>query len=176
MRWLPFAILALGCVTLQTTVAPELRVGGISPDWILVAVVFFAMHGRGVDSIQAAWVLGLLADFQSAERFGLLSLTYALAAGSVCLARDMLFRYHPLAHFFVTFMAGLIVHGLLWGYYLLVVGMGGGSVSGAFWGVVLTAAYSALWAPPFHALLLRFAPSFGFSAGRYTHAGLARAV
>ena len=171
MRWLAFVIVGVVGVVLQTTLSPRLAVAGVRPDWVLVLAVFFALHVRGRDAIAAAWLLGLGADFQSIERFGLLSLVYALVAVGVYLVRDYLFRRHLLTHFFLTFVAGLAVQFLLLAYYALFLDDGGG------WGVgrmVLVALYSALWAPPIHMLLLRMSSWLGLETPKYTHAGLAR--
>jgi rod shape-determining protein MreD len=155
---------------LHTTVAPRLAIAGAWPDWILVTVVFFAMHGRGLDVLIAAWILGLLADIQSAERLGLLSLAYTLGGMLAYGVREHVFRSHPLAHFAVTLAAGLVVQAVLGTYYLVAPDQGGGH---GFTGL-LVALYSALFAPLAHGVLLKIGPSLGLSAPRYTHAGLAR--
>lgn len=174
MRWLTFALIGIVTVTLHTTLGPSLAVGSIRPDWILVAVVFFAMHVRSPDAVAAGWMLGLLADLQSAERFGLLSLVYGLTAGGVYLAREALFRAHPLSHAAMTFAAGCFVQGALWMYYVAVLGFGRASWSSPAATGLLVALYSALWAPIIHAGLLKFSPWLGLTSPRYSHAGLAR--
>ena len=174
MRWLAFAALAIVCVTLHTTVAPRLAVAGARPDWILVAVVFFAMHVRSLDAVVAGWTLGLLADFQTAERFGLLSLVYGLTALLVYFGREHMFRSNPFAHFAMTLVAGLIVQFMLWTYYAVGVGAGGASWFGQLFTVGWAALYTALWAPPVHACLLKLSPWLGLAVPRYSHAGLAR--
>jgi len=172
MQWLAFIIIAVLGVLLQTTVSPRVAVFGVRPDWVLVLVVFFALHVRGREAIAAAWMLGLLADFQSIERFGLLSLVYALAAGSVYLIRDYLFRRHPLTHLVLTFVAGVAVQLLVLGYYAFLVNEG--RVAGAdLWLAVLVSLYSALWAPPTHWVLLKMSSWLGLEVPKYTHAGLA---
>ncbi len=174
MRWLPFAIIAILTVTLHTTVGPRLALYGVRPDWILVVVVFFALHVRSIDTVPAGWVLGLLADLQSAERFGLMSIAYGLAALIVHLLREHVFRMHPLAHFAVTLAAGVIVQGVFALYCGLITGVGGGSLSAQLGSGMLIALYSALWAPLVHAVLLAAAPWLGVDTPRFTHARLSR--
>ena len=120
MQWLAFLITAILTVTVQTTLAPALTVGGVRPDFILIAVIFFALHGRGLDAVIAGWALGFAADLQSVQRFGLMALCYALVAYGVYAIRPYLFRRHPLAHFLVTFVSGLLVYGLLLLWTLIV--------------------------------------------------------
>ena len=161
MRWMAFAAVAVTCVTLQTTVAPHMAVGGVRPDWIVVIAVFFAMHARTLDVVIAGWFIGLLADFQTAERFGVLSIAYALAALVAYATRENVFRTHPLSHFAITFASAIVVQASLLLYYLLCGGFGGGSVSGHLVTAGLIAVYSAVWAPPLHALLLKMSPLVG---------------
>ncbi|NOX58308.1 MAG: rod shape-determining protein MreD [Planctomycetes bacterium] len=174
MRWSSFAIIAVATLTAHTTLAPRLAVGGVWPDVILIVVVFFAMHARKWDAVIAAWSLGLLADLASLERFGLLSLTYALVAISVQSSRDWMFRSHPLTHAAVTFVSALVVHVVFWVY----AGFSSGSVVGQPWASVGVpvgiALYTAICAPPVHAVLLRFLRWFGLDAPRYSHARLRR--
>jgi rod shape-determining protein MreD len=174
MKWVPFAILALAAVILHTTVAPRLAFAGVRPDWILIAVVFFAIHARNVDVVIAGWVLGLLADMQTVERFGLLSLTYAAAAAITYGTREHVFRFHPLAHFAVTLAVGAFVQAVLLGYDVFA-----GGAADVIWtqrlvSGGLVAAYTALWAPPMYAALFRLAPWLGLEIPRYSHVGLSR--
>jgi rod shape-determining protein MreD len=174
MRWFGFALVAVTAVTLQTTVAPRLVIGGAFPDWILVVVVFFAMHVRSMDVVLAGWVLGLLADFQTAERFGIMSLSCGLVALLVYYTRDHVFRAHPLAHFAMTAVGETIVQLVLLTYFLIAGGQGAlsvGSHMATALGVVL---YTALFAPPLHAFLLRYGQPLGLNLPRYTHRGTLR--
>jgi len=175
MRWLAFAVAIVVSVVLQTTVAPHLAIGRIRPDFLLVLAVFVAMHVRGTDVIAVACVLGMFADVQSLERFGLMAVAYSAAAGAVYVMRAHVFRSHPLAHVAVTFAAGVIVQWLMLLYAIVLTGVGGGSWAGQFFGGLLIALYSALWAPPAHALLLRVAPWTGVDVPRYADLGYARA-
>ncbi len=175
MKWLALTIAIVGCVVLHTTLGPRLAIGRVRPDLLVVLVVFIAMHVRGVDVIAWACMLGMLADLQSIERFGILALSYSAAAALVYALRSHVFRSHPLAHFAMTFCAGCIVQVLLLLYYVLVVGVGGGSWSSQLLLGVGIAMYSAALAPAVHALLLRAAPWVGVDVPRYTATGMARA-
>jgi rod shape-determining protein MreD len=176
MKWPVFIAMAVLCVVLQTTIAPRLAVGRIRPDWILVLVVFFAMHVRGQDVLATGCLLGLLADLQSIERFGVLALAYTAAAGVVYYLRDHVFRAHPLAHLAVTFGAGYVVQLILLLAAWLFTGVGGGAWSSQVFGGLLIAMYSALWAPLIHAVLLRLSPWVGIDVPRYSHSRMPRLI
>lgn len=174
MRWISFAIVAVICLTLHTTLAQRLAIWGAWPDAILVMVVFFGMHAKRWDAVIAGWTLGIMGDLASMERFGLLSLTYALVALAVQSSRDWMFRYHPLTHFSVTFVAGLVTQCVFWLYTALTTDSAvGQSWSGAA-GPFGIAFYSGLCALPVHAVLLRMSHGLGLDAPRYTHARLRR--
>lgn len=174
MKWLALAVGTVACVVLHTTVGPRLAIGQVRPDLLVVFVVFIAMHVRGVDVIAAACAVGMVADLQSIERFGVLALAYAAAAGVVYALRNHVFRSHPLAHFAMTFGAECVIQLLLLVYYGLVGGVGGETWGAQVLGGLLIALYSAALAPPVHALLLRMAPWVGVDVPRYAQAGMGR--
>jgi len=170
MKWPSFAVLAAICIVLQTTIAPCFALGRVRPDWILVLAVFFAMHVRGLDVVLAGFVLGLLADMQSIERFGILGISYGCAAALVYLARDQIFRSHPLAQFAVTAVAGFVMQFFVLIFTMIFEGVGGGSWGAQIGGGMLIALYTAMWAPPAHALLLRVAAWTGIDVPRHAYA------
>lgn len=161
MRWLGFAICAGMGLTLQTTVAWRLQIGPARPDWMLVLMVFFALHARSEEGLIAGCVLGLLSDLMSIERVGLLAMLYGLSALVLFLVRDYFFIDHPLTHFFLTWVAALGV-GLACCFYRSVFGPAGSS-GWAFstFEVMLGAAYTGLWAIPAHRVLGYFPKLLG---------------
>ena len=173
MRWLTIAVTAMIVVTVQTTLAPRLAIDGAWPDLVLIIAVFLGLHVRNLDGVAAAFVLGLLADLQSCERLGMLALIYGLIAWGVYLCSDWFFRRHVLTHVAMTFVAGVLAHGTLMLYYTAVAGTAG-SHGGRL--VLMIALYSAVCAPPIHALGLRLAPWLGLDTPRYTHARFSRSV
>jgi len=58
MRWLSFLLLGVVLLTLQSAVAPRIELLGARPDWLLVVVVFFAMHAPPRDAVIGAWIIG----------------------------------------------------------------------------------------------------------------------
>ncbi|MCB9850669.1 MAG: rod shape-determining protein MreD [Phycisphaerales bacterium] len=168
MKWPTFVVFAIICVVLQTTVAPHLAVGRVRPDWLLVLAAFFAMHVRGLDVILAGCILGLIADLETIEGFGLLAIAYAAATGLVYAVRAHVFRSHPLAHLAVTFVAGLVVQFIMLLHTMIFTGVGGGTYGAQIFGGIMIALYTALWAPPIHAALLWLSPHVGIDVPRYT--------
>ncbi len=160
MRWLTFGVLAILVVSLQVTIAPRLTWFGARPDWVLVLVVFYALHAPTDRAILAGWLAGALADVMSIERFGLLSISYGLAALAVCAVREALFTRHPLTHLSVTLVAGLLVQGI-WTAFRLATGTG----SAPFWPLLWGWVYTALWAVPMHWALLKTPRLLGLRAG-----------
>jgi rod shape-determining protein MreD len=166
MRWLVFAVLAIVGVTLQTTLAPQFAVGGIWPDWLLVIAIYFALYTPSWDALVAAWALGALADMQTVERFGVLSLGYLAGAALVYMVREAVFRAHPLTQFVLTAMAAIVVHGCICAYYAATGGWGDVSTWSTFARAGLIALYTAVWAPLIHGALLRLGPAVGLAAPR----------
>ena len=58
MRWLTFITLVVLVVSLQSTVAGRLTCLGAAPDWVLVLVVFYALHARAAQAMAAGWLAG----------------------------------------------------------------------------------------------------------------------
>ena len=80
MRWLTFGILGVVFIVMQSTLAPRMEILGARPDFLLVLVVFFGMHGKLPDVAVGAWLLGFVADLMSIERLGLMAFSYMLTA------------------------------------------------------------------------------------------------
>lgn len=174
MRWLTFLILAAVTLTLQSTLGVRLALFGARPDWILVVVVFFALHAPHRDAVLGATLIGFGADLMTLEPLGLLALSYGLVAMLVVSVREYLFRNESVTRFLLTLIVGLLLR-LLWTIYHRAFYDPVASVFGELAIDVLVAAiYTAAWAPPAHALLTRMSRTFGLSRPRYSFAGLHR--
>lgn len=174
MRWVTFLVLAAFVLTLQSVVAPRLELLGARPDWVLVVVVFFALRAARPEAMLGAWVLGACADLMTVERFGLLALSYGLAAVGVVSVREYVFRRRPLTQFVLTLLACLLLR-LAWLLYCRMLYDPAGSLLVDMAVDVVTASvYTAAWAPIWHAVLGRMPRTFGLPRPRYTFAGLRR--
>jgi len=174
MRWLSFSILVIIVLTLQSALAPRIELFGARPDLILVVTVFFAMHAGRREAVLCAWLLGVLADLMTIERFGLLALSYALIAMIVASVRDFLFRYNAFSQFVVTAAASLLI-GIGWFFYRHVVFDPGTALLGDLVvTVLLTPIYTGMAALPIHGVMLVVLRWFGLNVPRYTFSGLHR--
>lgn len=172
MRTATYFVLAVLLLTLQSMIAPRLALGGVRPNWLLVAVVFLGLYARPRDAVIGAWVLGFCADLMTVERPGLISLSYLLAAATVIWLREYLFRYWAVTQFALTLVIAIAVESA-WLFYRRTAYPPVRSLSSDwFVGVLLTSFYTAAWAPIFHALLLKLSGLLGLPRPRYSHAGL----
>lgn len=174
MRWLTYLLLVISMLTLQSTVAPSLALLGGRPDWLLVVVVFFALHAAPRDAVYGAALIGLGGDLMSVERLGLLTLSYALTAMLIVSLRDYLFRNESVTRLLVTLAVGLLVRTVWMGYRRFLYDPAESLLSEWAIGVVWSAAYTALWAPPMHGVLGHMSRLFGLTKPRYSFAGLHR--
>jgi len=154
---------------LQSSVISRIEVFGVRPDLLLVIIVFFSLHARGVDAVIGSWFIGMCADLMTVERLGLMSLSYVLAAFLVLMVREHLFRYRALTQVAVTLAVCLVVR-VLWMMYCIVCYPSMTAVE-IISELVATSLYTALLAPLVHRLLLGLSKQFGLPRRLYTHAG-----
>jgi rod shape-determining protein MreD len=172
MRWVMFILFVGLLLTLQSAVAPRLALFGLRPDWLLVAVVFFALHARVGDAVLGAWLIGAGADLMSLERLGLMALTYGLAAVLVLSIREYLFRERGRTQFGLTLLVCLLVQ-LGWLVYRRMAYDPALSVlSDLVFHSVAASVYTAVWAPLFHWAVLQRPGWLGVPRPRYTYAGI----
>lgn len=153
MNWVAFAVLAGLALICQTTVASALAIQTITPSWMFVLAMFYALWGPWPDAAIAAWILGLLADLP-ASPIGLHAFTYGGAAWAVLRIRQVLFRDHALTQFILTFVFMLAIQVLV-GLYLCWDAGRAVNWGGLGWRALLTAVYTAAWAPYMHWLFIR---------------------
>jgi rod shape-determining protein MreD len=165
MRWFAFLVLCGLVLTLQTTIAPRCEIGGLRPDWILVIVVFFALHARPRDAILGAWLVGFAADLLTVERLGLLSFSYALAALLVATIREAIFRHEILTQIIVTFAIALTLQVLWTVYRRALYPQEAATVASLLLQGLGSAIYTAAWSPVWHRGLQGTAPLFGLPRG-----------
>ncbi len=171
MRPLAFILLAITMLTLQSSVAPRLELVGARPDWLLLIVVFLALHARAGDAAICAWIIGGCADLMTIERLGLIALSYGLVATAIVSVRDYLFRYRGVTQFVVTLAACLLVRVAWTVYRRTLYDPAGPLVVDLMMDAVMVSIYTAVWAPPLHKGLLRMSRTLGLPRPRYTYAG-----
>jgi rod shape-determining protein MreD len=174
MRWVPFAVIAVAGLILQSSVAPRIDIWGVRPDWLLVVVVVFAMHAHAADAAVGAWLIGATADLMTIERLGLLSLSYLVAAMIVSSVRDYLFRRRAITQFFVTMLICFTIRSGWVFYRVILYDSAESFVRLVVVDSLIASLYTAMWAPLLHCAVLSKPGWFGLLRQRYTHAGLDR--
>jgi rod shape-determining protein MreD len=169
MRWLAFAIVT-GCIlVLQTTLAHRVAIRGTPPDWILVWAVFCGLYAQRRDAVLAGFSIGLCADLMSIERLGVLAIAYATTAMLVNSIRHLVFLKNATTHFFVTLVAGTLLHAALSAYQVALYGSGSIGWTEGVRSAILIAAYTAVWAVVAQHLLLKLSSTLGLHTSRYGH-------
>lgn len=154
MRWLTFLILMMIALILQSALAPRVELLGIRPDWLLVVVVFFAMHASAREALLGAWLIGGCADLLTIERFGVLALSYGLAAMVVLLLREYLFRGYGWSQFLMTLGVCLLVRTVWMVYHHVMYDPASSLLVELTVGVFMGSLYTAIWAPLLNRTLL----------------------
>jgi rod shape-determining protein MreD len=132
------ALLVVAAVLLQTTVFQSLRVAGVSPNLILVLVVFFAISNGPRHGAVLGFVGGLVQDLLSGFYLGMNALSMALTGYIVGLGHHTLFRESPWIMAVITFVASLGAETV---NYLLLLSLGVTILPGnAFFGVIIPVA------------------------------------
>ena len=166
MQWVGFGILGLTTILLQVRVGPLLEWHGMRPDWVLVLIVFYTLHTRGLGAVAGAGMLGLAMDLQSLERLGLVALSYTVAALVVVEVRGSVVPRSLSSQTIVTLFPAICVQAI-WLIYRGVVH--GGSTSG-WLAMILSAAgaavYTAAFAPLLHSALLAVSKPLGLRVRR----------
>lgn len=173
MRWLTFIVLAAAAICVQTTCAPALGAYLIVPDFMIILLVHYVLNARSPEGLVAGWLLGLLVDLASVERFGVVTCVYALAAAAVFSIRSFVFREHGSTHFAVTLGACLLVQITLRGYFEFAYPLSP-DVLAVFLESLVSALYTALWALLCHRALLRFSATLGLQRGKISSGSVRR--
>jgi rod shape-determining protein MreD len=163
MKWASFAILAGLAVVVQTAAVPRVEIQSVRPDIMFILAAHYALWGPWPDAAIAAWILGLAADLQSADRIGLHAMCFGLAAWGIMRIRQIVFRDHAATQIVVTLVFTILTQLIIqlyrrWG--------AAGPRDGMFWSAVLTGVYTAIFAPYLHWFLIRLGRWTGLRATR----------
>ena len=164
MRWPAFAILAYLVLAIQLALGGFINYGSASPNLVLPVAIFIAINARREDALVAAFILGLLQDLFSQQPPGLYAFSYGLVGLFVVGARPAVYRDHPLTHFFVTLVGGLVTGAVVllneWAYPVLhhVIDAPRPSFSRMLASII----YTAILAPLILGILCRMKRLFGF--------------
>lgn len=79
----------VGALVVQTTLFGRVRIGGIAPDVVILAVVVFSLRARAETAMLAAFTIGFLFDaVASSSALGLRALAYTTVAFVAVRTRD----------------------------------------------------------------------------------------
>ncbi|MEK6676499.1 MAG: rod shape-determining protein MreD [Planctomycetota bacterium] len=150
MHWVGLILGAGVLATLQTSVAPLVSIWGTGPDWILVAVVFAALHTTGSWAVVTGWVLGLTADLLTVDTIGLLAVSYGCTAWMVSTVREHVFARRAVTLGVLTLGVG----GLLRSAWLVILCVRNDwdllSAAGWVQEAIFPAMYTGLWGLVLH--------------------------
>ena len=113
MRWLAYFILAYVAVALQIGLGPFLRYKGAQPNLVLLAAVFIALNAPREAALLGCLCMGLLQDLVTQQPPGLFALAYGLTAMVAVAVHQVVYREHPLTHFSLALVGGLITMTVL---------------------------------------------------------------
>jgi rod shape-determining protein MreD len=165
MKWLPFSILAMIALILQTTIAPAIAIHAIWPDCMFILTVHYALWASWPEAAIAGWCLGLLFDTQTLDPIGLHALCYGAAAWAIIQIRQVLFRDHVVTQFAITLLLAIFVQLTIW-IFRSWHGYDGLTWTEIIWPTLFTAAYTAILAPYLHWPLLRMGKWTGLRTGK----------
>jgi rod shape-determining protein MreD len=109
MRWLPYLILGYVALGLQIGLRDLLSFHGGAPNFVLLAVVYMGLNLPRNSALLGSFFLGLVQDCCCQHPAGLYALSYGLTALIVVGTQQVVYRQHPLAHFGLTLLGGLVV-------------------------------------------------------------------
>ena len=171
MRWLTYFILAYLALGLQVGLRGFAEVRGATPNFVLMIVVFLAINGAREPVLIGCFLLGLMQDLFTQQPLGTWAVAYSLVGASVRSTQEIVYPKHPLTHFCLTLLGGILagvvltIHG--WIYPLIHGRESGVGAAGDVIRVYLASAlYSAVLAPLFLGVLHRLRKAFAFSRRR----------
>jgi rod shape-determining protein MreD len=109
MRWISYFILAYVALGLQAGLSAFVGYHGAPPNFVLLAVIFIAINAPRDAALLGCFSLGLMQDLLSLEPLGLYALAYGIVGMFVVNTQQIVYRAHPLTHFTLAAVGGLIV-------------------------------------------------------------------
>ncbi|MBP7936309.1 MAG: rod shape-determining protein MreD [Phycisphaerae bacterium] len=154
MRWLPFTILAVLALVLQTTVAQWVHIYSrdIWPNCMFILAVHYALWGPWPDAAIAAWILGFAVDLQtisSGGGVGLYAFSFGGSAWIIMRIRHAFVRDHALTQVLVTLTFTLLIE-LLVGAYRQRGAWSRDGAAAVWWPAMGRAVYTSALAPYLH--------------------------
>jgi rod shape-determining protein MreD len=160
MRWPSFFILAYVALGLQAGLARAVEWNGAAPNFLLLAVVFIALNAPRDAALLACFMLGAMHDLTSQGTLGLLAFSYGLIATFVLGIQQAVRRRHPVTHFVLALLGGIVTAIVLSLHGWLRPPAAG--LHAPILPLFYTAVYSAVLAPVLLAILQKMSRVFRF--------------
>jgi rod shape-determining protein MreD len=113
MRWAAYFIFAYLALGLQLGLAPEIAYHGAAPNLVLLAAIFISLNAPRDAALLGCFAMGIMQDFLSSQPPGLFALSYGLVAMFVISTQHIVYRGHPLTHFSLALVGGLMTMTVL---------------------------------------------------------------
>jgi rod shape-determining protein MreD len=163
MRWLAYLILSYLALGVQLALSGYVEIGGAAPNLILLVVIFLAVNAPREQALLGAFLLGLMQDMLTLHPIGTWAVAYGLVAMFVVSMQEVVYRDHPLTHFSLALLGGILCGVVLtfheWVYPML---HGKGAGQGGAVSLFAGALYTAVLAPIVLGILQRMKTTFGF--------------
>jgi rod shape-determining protein MreD len=160
MRWITYFILAYVALALQVGVGPYVRWNGSPPNLVLLAVIFIAINAPREAALLGCLCLGLMQDLLTQTPLGLYAISYGLVGMFVVSTHQAVYREHPLTHFTLALIGGLLTSAVLF-IHAMIHRPGTGA-----WSLFVTTLYTAILAPFALGFLQRGRRLFAFQPSR----------
>jgi rod shape-determining protein MreD len=108
MRIIPYILLAYLMLGLQIGMSPFTAFHGASPNLALLAVLFIALNAPRDAALIGCFCIGLLQDLLTVQQPGLYAFSYGIFAMLVVALHQSVNRTHPLTHFVLALVGGLL--------------------------------------------------------------------
>ena len=164
MRWIVYFILAYLALAIQSGAGPYLRWQGAPPNLVLLVAIFIAVNAPKDAALLGCFSLGVMQDLLTQTPLGLYALSYGLVGMFVVSTQQVVYREHPLTHFSLALVGGLLTCLVLFAHDLIHREGGGGAIPVA--SLVTTLIYTALLGPFVIGLLQRAKRPFAFQPPR----------
>ncbi|TVQ22573.1 MAG: rod shape-determining protein MreD [Spirochaetaceae bacterium] len=146
------ALVLAAAAVIQSTLLPAAAVAGVTPDLVLVVLVFVAQRNGVMTGQTCGFVAGLVVDAMGLAPLGFYALSYTVIGAAVGATRGKVF-VDPIVMPFVFIVAAMVVKGVIGFLVAWLFGIAGVAprvFSGAY---LIEIAYSGLLAPVLFGLL-----------------------
>ena len=108
MRWLTYFILAYVALGVQVALRGYMDIKGAEPNLVLLVVIFISVNASREPALLGAFMLGLMQDLLTIQPMGVWAVSYGLVAMFVISTQEVVYREHPLTHFSLALVGGLL--------------------------------------------------------------------